>query len=54
MQVRYSSTGGMYVTASKDGAVRLWDGVSADCVRAIVGAHGTAEATSATFTKDQR
>ncbi|XP_050224000.1 cleavage stimulation factor subunit 50 isoform X2 [Mercurialis annua] len=53
-QVRYSSTGGMYVTASKDGAIRLWDGVTADCVRSIVGAHGTAEATSATFTKDQR
>ncbi|KAA3458349.1 cleavage stimulation factor subunit 50 isoform X1 [Gossypium australe] len=53
-QVRYSSTGGMYVTASKDGAIRLWDGVSASCVRAIAGAHGTAEATSACFTKDQR
>ncbi|KAA8542563.1 hypothetical protein F0562_023715 [Nyssa sinensis] len=53
-QVRYSSTGGMYVTASKDGAIRLWDGVTANCVRSIVGAHGTAEATSATFTKDQR
>ncbi|WCJ35822.1 Cleavage stimulation factor subunit 50 [Euphorbia peplus] len=53
-QVRYSSTGGMYVTASKDGAVRLWDGVTATCVRSVVGAHGTAEAISATFTKDQR
>ncbi|XP_015571998.2 cleavage stimulation factor subunit 50 isoform X1 [Ricinus communis] len=53
-QVRYSSTGGMYVTASKDGAIRLWDGVTANCIRSIVGAHGTAESTSATFTKDQR
>ncbi|KAJ7978758.1 cleavage stimulation factor subunit 50 [Quillaja saponaria] len=53
-QVRYSSTGGMYVTASKDGAIRLWDGVTANCVRSIVGAHGTAEATSANFTKDER
>ncbi|KAL2482092.1 Cleavage stimulation factor subunit 50 [Forsythia ovata] len=53
-QVRYSSTGGMYVTASKDGAIRLWDGVTSNCVRAILGAHGTAEATSANFTKDQR
>ncbi|XP_062170792.1 cleavage stimulation factor subunit 50 isoform X1 [Alnus glutinosa] len=53
-QVRNSSTGGMYVTASKDGAVRLWDGVTANCVRSIVGAHGVAEATSANFTKDQR
>ncbi|KAL8492386.1 hypothetical protein ACS0TY_023832 [Phlomoides rotata] len=53
-QVRYSSTGGMYVTASKDGAIRLWDGVNSHCVRSILGAHGTAEATSAKFTKDQR
>ncbi|GLU13265.1 hypothetical protein SLE2022_299080 [Rubroshorea leprosula] len=53
-QVRYSSTGGMYVTASKDGAIRVWDGVTSSCVRSIVGAHGMAEATSASFTKDQR
>ncbi|XP_074376327.1 cleavage stimulation factor subunit 50 isoform X3 [Apium graveolens] len=53
-QVRYSSTGGMYVTASKDGSIKLWDGVTASCVRSIGGAHGTAEATSANFTKDQR
>ncbi|CAL5441960.1 unnamed protein product [Camellia sinensis] len=53
-QVRYSSTGGMYVTASKDGAIRIWDGVTANCVRSIVGAHGTTEAISANFTKDQR
>lgn len=53
-QVRYSSTGSMYVTASKDGAIRLWDGVTANCVRSIAGAHGTVEATSANFTKDHR
>ncbi|KAG9151550.1 hypothetical protein Leryth_019731 [Lithospermum erythrorhizon] len=44
----------MYVTASKDGVIRLWDGVTSDCVRTITGTHGTAEATSANFTKDQR
>ncbi|KAK7328496.1 hypothetical protein VNO77_22605 [Canavalia gladiata] len=53
-QVRYSCTGAMYVTASKDGSIRLWDGITANCVRSITGAHGTAEATSAIFTKDQR
>ncbi|CAM6034014.1 unnamed protein product [Sphagnum compactum] len=53
-QVRYSANGGMYVTASKDGAVRIWDGLTSHCVRAITGAHGSAEATSAAFTKDQR
>ncbi|KAI9088385.1 hypothetical protein K1719_029834 [Acacia pycnantha] len=53
-QIRYSCTGGMYVTASKDGAIRLWDGITANCVRSINGAHGTTEVTSANFTKDQR
>nr|GMD17973.1 cleavage stimulation factor subunit 50 [Ipomoea batatas] len=45
-QVRYSRNGGMFVTASKDGAIRLWDGVTANCVRSIDGAHGTEEATN--------
>ncbi|PWA62417.1 transducin/WD40 repeat-like superfamily protein [Artemisia annua] len=53
-QVRYSCTGGMYVTASKDGAIRIWDGVNSSIVRSIPGAHGSSEATSASFTKDQR
>ncbi|XP_050917743.1 cleavage stimulation factor subunit 50 isoform X2 [Lathyrus oleraceus] len=53
-QVRYSCTGSMYVTASKDGAIRLWDGITANCVRSITAAHATAEATSAIFTRDQR
>ncbi|KAJ0789950.1 putative transcription factor WD40-like family [Helianthus annuus] len=53
-QVRYSCTGGMYVTASKDGAIRIWDGVTSNIVRSILGAHGSAEATSASFTKDQK
>lgn len=54
MQVRYSSIGGMYVSASKDGTIRLWDGVSANCIRSIVAAHTAAEITSAIFTKDQK
>ncbi|TVU44976.1 hypothetical protein EJB05_04441 [Eragrostis curvula] len=53
-QVRYSCTGSLYVTASKDGSLRVWDGVSAECVRPIIGAHGSVEATSAVFTKDER
>lgn len=44
----------MYVTASKDGSLGVWDGVTAQCIRPIVGAHGSMEATSASFTKDQR
>lgn len=53
-QVRYSDSGSMYVTASKDGVVRVWDGVSAQCVRSFDGAHSSKETTSAVFTKGQR
>ncbi|XP_020704924.1 cleavage stimulation factor subunit 50 isoform X1 [Dendrobium catenatum] len=53
-QVRYSISGSLYVTASKDGSVLLWDGVTAQCIRKIVGAHGLTETTCASFTKDQR
>ncbi|XP_019082603.1 PREDICTED: cleavage stimulation factor subunit 50-like [Camelina sativa] len=35
-------------------AIRLYDGVSAKCIRSISGAHGKSEVTSAVFTKDQR
>ncbi|RXH77419.1 hypothetical protein DVH24_023693 [Malus domestica] len=44
---------GKHVTASKDGVIRLWDDITAKCARSIP-AHGTAEATSENFTKDQR
>ncbi|KAM0937509.1 putative transcription factor WD40-like family [Dioscorea sansibarensis] len=53
-QVRYSSTGGVYVTASKDGSICIWDGVTAQRVHPIIGAHGLNVATCACFTKDQR
>ncbi|KAF6145291.1 hypothetical protein GIB67_006689 [Kingdonia uniflora] len=53
-QVEYASTGGTYVIASIDGAIRVWDGVTAQCVWSVIGAHGSAEATSACFTRDQR
>ena len=42
------------MTASKDGAVRVWDGVTAQCVRTIAQAHRSTEVTSARFTKDGR
>ncbi|CAA7393409.1 unnamed protein product [Spirodela intermedia] len=53
-QVRYSNSGALYVTASKDGAIRVWDGVTAQCVRTITQAHRLSESTSARFTKDGR
>jgi hypothetical protein len=43
----------MYVTARKDGGIGIWDVVFAFCARAIELAHGSLEATSASFTKDK-
>ncbi|KAI3896542.1 hypothetical protein MKW92_043211 [Papaver armeniacum] len=40
--------------SSKDGSMRIHDGVTAQCVHSRVGAQGSVEATSASFTKDQR
>ncbi|KAF6161214.1 hypothetical protein GIB67_042353 [Kingdonia uniflora] len=53
-QVGYAPTGGTYVIASIDGDIRVWDGVTAQCVWSVIGAHGSAGATSACFTRDQR
>ncbi|KAK7373567.1 hypothetical protein VNO80_06982 [Phaseolus coccineus] len=47
------------MTTSKDShlmwshIIKLWDGITANCERSITAAHGTTEATSAIFTKDQ-
>eukprot|EP00850_Spirogloea_muscicola_P005833 SM000027S09614 [mRNA] locus=s27:295890:298453:+ [translate_table: standard] len=35
--VRYSQTGAAYASCHKDGAVRLWDGVTGRCVRVLGG-----------------
>lgn len=53
-QVRYSSNGSMYVTASKDGGVRIWDGVSAQCTRAIIGAQHTQIRCQAVFNQTEQ
>lgn len=37
---RFSANSEYFVTASEDGDIRVWDTVSGECVRSIVGAHG--------------
>ncbi|KAG2393361.1 hypothetical protein C9374_006892 [Naegleria lovaniensis] len=41
-QVRYSSDGKMFISAGKDGSIKLWDGVIGRCVTTIPKAHGEA------------
>ena len=39
-QVRYSSDGKMFISAGKDGSIKIWDGVTGRCVTTIPKAHG--------------
>ncbi|KAL9651807.1 hypothetical protein ABK040_014452 [Willaertia magna] len=40
-QVRYSPDGKLFISASKDGSIKIWDGVTGRCVTTIRNAHGT-------------
>ncbi|KAI7848261.1 WD40-repeat-containing domain protein [Circinella umbellata] len=53
-QVRYSHTGRLFATSSADGSVRVWDGVSGQCVRCIEGAHGGGAASSVRIMRNER
>ncbi|CAI5441858.1 unnamed protein product [Caenorhabditis angaria] len=50
--VQYSDNARLYVTASKDGDVKVWDGVSNRCVETFKRAHDGSAICSAKFTKN--
>ncbi|UMM16582.1 hypothetical protein L5515_013533 [Caenorhabditis briggsae] len=50
--VHYSENARLYVTASKDGDVKVWDGVSSRCVETFKRAHDGSSICSAKFTKN--
>lgn len=52
--VHYSDNARLFVSASKDGDVKIWDGVSNRCVETFQRAHDGAEITSARFTKNAK
>jgi len=52
--VRYSSDGRLSATCSTDGSIKLWDGVSNDCVNTIVNAHGGEEVCSIQFSRNRK
>ncbi|CAF95996.1 unnamed protein product [Tetraodon nigroviridis] len=52
--VSYNPTANSYVTCSKDGSVKLWDGVSNRCVSTFEKAHDGAEVCSAIFSKNSK
>uniref|UniRef100_A0A914UWG7 Cleavage stimulation factor 50 kDa subunit n=1 Tax=Plectus sambesii TaxID=2011161 RepID=A0A914UWG7_9BILA len=50
--VHYAENARMFVTGSKDGDVKVWDGISNRCVETFQRAHDGAEICSACFTRN--
>ncbi|XP_054164886.1 cleavage stimulation factor subunit 1-like [Oppia nitens] len=53
-QINYSPNASMYVTASKDGDIRLWDGVSNRCINVFPRAHEGFELCSVVFSRNAK
>jgi len=52
--VNYSDSGRLFVTGSKDGDVKIWDGISNRCIETFQRAHDGAEICSACFTRNSK
>lgn len=52
--VKYCPAANMFATSSKDGAWKLWDGVTNRCISTFDRAHSGAEITSVRFTKNSK
>lgn len=52
--VSYNHSANSYVSCSKDGSIKLWDGVSNRCVTTFDKAHDGAEVCSAIFSKNAK
>ncbi|XP_070390317.1 cleavage stimulation factor subunit 1 isoform X2 [Dermacentor albipictus] len=50
--IRYNNSGKLYVSASKDGDLKLWDGVSNKCVCTFPQAHDGNEVCSVVFSRN--
>ena len=48
-QVRYAKQGNVFASASKDGSIKIWDGVENKCINTIADAHAGEEVSSVQF-----
>lgn len=54
MFFRYSKDGRHYVTSSRDGSIKVWDGVSNRCINTFQKAHDGAEVCSVEFSRNSK
>lgn len=52
--IQYAPTGSVFITASQDGSIKVWDAVSGKVIRTIDNAHSGKGVTSATISKNGR
>ena len=54
LQAKYSPNANMFVTASKDGDIKIWDGVSNKCVNTFTKSHDGEEVCSVEFSRNSK
>jgi hypothetical protein len=52
--VKYNPNANMYVSASKDGSIKVWDGISNKCINTFPGAHDGTEVCSVVFSRNSK
>lgn len=52
--VKYSPSGHLYASSSKDGSIKVWDGVSNRCISTFPNAHNGSEVSSVRFSKNSK
>ncbi|CAB4009633.1 cleavage stimulation factor subunit 1 [Paramuricea clavata] len=53
-QVSYSPSGHLYASTSKDGSIKVWDGVSNRCISTFPNAHNGNEVSAVRFSKNSK
>lgn len=54
IKVTYTSDGKLYASCSADGSIKLWDGVSNECINTLTNAHGGREVCTVQFSRNKK